>query len=258
MRAGLLSVTYRKLPAEVVIENAAACGLACLEWGGDVHVPPGKMDVARDVARRTRDADLAVSAYGSYYVLGESEAAGLSFASVLETALALGAPVIRVWAGKKGSTDADDAWREIVAADAWRVAELCQREGISIAYEFHGGTLTDTAASARDLLDATDHPAIFTLWQPPAGLGEEECLAGLAAVVGRLSHVHAFHWWPDATHRLPLAEGAARWRRYLSLIRKSGKDPDVLLEFVPGDDPEVLAREAGSLRGLLENPDPVE
>jgi len=257
MRAGLLSVTYRKLAAEAVIEKAAASGLACMEWGGDVHVPHGKIEVARDVARWTRDAGLAVSAYGSYYALGESEAAGLSFASVLESAVALGAPVIRVWPGKKGSADADHAHREKVAADAVRVAELSWRVGISIAYEFHGGTLTDTAASARDLLDATEHPAIFSLWQPPNGLSEEKCLEGLSLVVARLSHVHAFHWWPDASQRLPLAEGAGRWRKYLSLIRESGKDPDVLLEFVPGDDPEILPREAETLRGLLDHPQPV-
>ncbi len=255
MRTGLVSITFRKLSPAALIEKAAACGLTCLEWGGDIHVPPGDLANAREVGRLTRQRNLVVRAYGSYFVLGQSEREGLSFASVLETAIALGAPVIRVWAGKKGSADADEAHRKTIEHEALRLADMAHREGVSIAYEFHGGSLTDTASSARALLDATAHPAIFTLWQPPNGRSEEECLESLSLVVDRLSHVHAFHWWPAAGHRLPLAEGAERWRRYLSLMCESGKNPDVLLEFVPGDDPEILGREAETLRGLLENPD---
>ena len=252
MRAGLVSITFRNLSPAALVEKAVASGLACVEWGGDVHVPHGELDTARAVGCLTRTRGLEVSAYGSYYALGESEQLGLSFTRVLESAVALGAPVIRVWAGKKGSAEADAAYRETVARDALRIADLSQREGVSIAYEFHSGSLTDTASSARALLDATAHPAIFTLWQPPNGRTEEECLEGLELVISRLSHVHAFHWWPDAAHRLPLAEGAARWRRYLSFLRSAGKNPDVLLEFVPGDDPGVLRREAETLCGLLE------
>ena len=62
------------------------------------------MDViAREVRGLTEAAGLTVAAYGSYYKAGHSEAAGLPFPQVLDTALALGAPVIRVWAGPAGS-----------------------------------------------------------------------------------------------------------------------------------------------------------
>jgi len=252
MRAGLVSVTFRKLTAGAIIDKAAECGLTCVEWGGDIHVPHGDLAVAHEVGRLTRARGLEVSAYGSYYKLGESEAQGLSFAKVLESAVALSAPVIRVWPGKKSSADADEAYRKTVECDALRIADLSHRAGVAIAYEFHAGSLTDTAVSARALLDATVHPAIFTLWQPPVGLTEEECLEGLGLVIGRLSHVHAFNWWPDSAHRLPLAGGAVRWERYLSFLRSAGKNPDVLLEFVPGDDPGVLQQEAETLRGWLE------
>lgn len=250
MKPGLVTITFRKLSPQAIVEAASLAGLACLEWGGDVHVPHGDVETARTVGQMTRDHNLEVRAYGSYYALAESEAKGLAFDTVLETAVALGAPCIRVWPGKRGSAVADAAYRQLVADEALRVADQAHARGISIAYEFHGGTLTDTAASARDLLEATRHPGIFTLWQPPVGGTVEENLKGLALVLPRLGHVHAYHWWPDASHRLPLAEGAADWQRYLSAIREGDKSPDVLLEFVPGDDPGVLAREAQTLQEL--------
>lgn len=251
MRAGLVTISFRPLSPENIVTLAAGAGLECLEWGGDVHVPSGDAVAAERVGRLTRDAGLAVAAYGSYYRLGESEAKGLAFEAVLESAVALGAPVIRVWAGEKGSADVDAAGRAAVEADAWRIAEVSQRAGVIIGYEFHGGTLTDTIESTTALLDATEHPAIRSLWQPPVKMPPDECLSGLARVMPRLAHVHAFHWVEGFQDRRPLAEGADRWKRYLGAIRTAGKDPDVLLEFLPNDDPSLLGREAATLRAWL-------
>ena len=252
MRAGLVSVSFRKLTARELVEVAAASGLSCLEWGGDIHVPHGDCDTAREVAKMTRDQGLEVAAYGSYYALGQSESQGLSFAAVLETAKALEAPTIRVWAGRQGSGLADVDYRNAVVADALRVADLAQEAGLSIGYELHANTLTDTMESTRSLLAATEHSGIQCLWQPAVGLSEEECLASLDVVMARISHVHAYYWWPEATDRLPLASGRDGWRRYLARMRAAGRDPDVLLEFVPGDDPAVLGREAATLCELLD------
>lgn len=49
-------------------------------------------------------AGLRVVAYGSYYHVGCQGQEGIpNFEDVLETALELGAPLIRVWAGNTGS-----------------------------------------------------------------------------------------------------------------------------------------------------------
>ncbi len=47
IRAGLCSVTFRALPPERIVALAAAAGLDVIEWGGDVHVPPGRSDTRR-------------------------------------------------------------------------------------------------------------------------------------------------------------------------------------------------------------------
>lgn len=251
MRAGLVSVSFRKLSARDLVDLAAGSGLSCVEWGGDIHVPHGDIAIARDVAKMTADGGLAVSAYGSYYRVGESEAAGLSFQAVLDTAVALGAPTIRVWTGKKASAESDPAYRQAVATDALRVATMAEEAGVIVGYEYHAHTLTDTLESARSLLAATDHPAIQCLWQPAVGLSMEAALATLDVVMPRLCHVHAYYWGETGADRFPLGDGRERWRQYLSRIRAAGHDPDVLLEFVPDDDPAVLPREAATLRELL-------
>ena len=109
IRGGLVSITFRKLNPREIVDLMTRTNLVGIEWGGDVHVPHGEIDVAREVAQMTRDAGLLVAAYGSYYRVGVSEADGLAFERVLESAMALGAPTVRVWAGNRGSADADQA-----------------------------------------------------------------------------------------------------------------------------------------------------
>jgi sugar phosphate isomerase/epimerase len=249
MTPGLVSITFRKLSVSEIARLASQAGLQCVEWGGDIHVPHGDLAAACEAARISADCGLRVSSYGSYLRLGASS--GPSPAEVVETAVALGAPTIRVWAGTMGSAESDEATRTAVIRDALAMADLAHAANTSIAYEFHANTLTDTTESAVRLLQATEHPAIHTFWQPPNGMAIDRSLISLKAVLPRLRNVHAFHWWPDAGHRLPLNEGRDRWIQYLAVIRNAGLNPDVLLEFVRGDDPELLASEAKTLSKLL-------
>ena len=65
-RPGLCSVTFRTLAPESIVALAAECGIAGIEWAGDVHVPPGEVDTARRVRQLTEAAGLSVVSYGSY------------------------------------------------------------------------------------------------------------------------------------------------------------------------------------------------
>lgn len=251
MKPGLLSITFRQCSPQQVIDLCVKNRLQTIEWGGDVHVPHGDLATAAEVGRNTRRHGLDVAAYGSYYKLAASPADGLDFSSVLDTAVALETKAIRVWAGNRGSALADAAFRQEVIDDALRCADLAAAKDIKVCYEYHVHTLTDTLESTCDLLAVTEHPYIKTLWQPPVGASHEECIAGLRRLAPRLHHVHAFHWWPDYSHRHPLREGADRWSAYVAELRSLGCDPDILLEFVVGDDPESLTDDARFLNELL-------
>ena len=149
---GLVSVSFRKLSPREIVELARETNLKAIEWGGDVHVPPGDLARAREVRAMTTDNGLSVLAYGSYVRLGEEEAATLP--RVIETAKALGAPAIRVWAGRRGSAEADDAYRQRVIDQARQFATIAADAGVVVCYEYHVDPLPDTNASAMELLHA--------------------------------------------------------------------------------------------------------
>ncbi len=242
---GLTSVTFRRLTPEAIIARAATAGLGGMEWGGDIHVPPVDLPNARRVGALTRAAGLCVTSYGTYYRLG----GGADFADCLDTAEALGAPMLRLWAGTCGSATVDPATRRAWEYEACRCVELADRRGLTVAFEYHPGTLTDCADSAVSLMRAIDHPACRLYWQPDFSQAPEVLTAGLLSVRPWLEAVHVFYWLPDRTRR-PLAEGISLWRRWASLVPEI-RDKPCLLEFVPADDPDCLSEEAEALRGIL-------
>jgi sugar phosphate isomerase/epimerase len=194
---------------------------------------------------------LAVAAYGSYYRAGWSETNGLPFERVLESAVELGAPTIRVWPGAKGSADVDAAERRAVVDDLRRIATQAARVGVTITTEFHGGTLTDTNESAARLLAEVDAPNLYTGWQPHNGEATGDCVDGLRAVAGRVSNIHVFHWWPTSAERHPLVDGEARWAAFWPVLRALPGERYALLEFVQDDAPEAFLRDAATLRRWL-------
>lgn len=247
---GLVSITFRKLPAEKVAALAKEAGLKWMEWGGDVHCPHGDVETAARVARITREYGLGTAAYGSYYRVGEPETF-LTFEMVLASASALAAPVIRVWAGTKGSADTEPSHRSWIVQELRRIAEQAQGKGIRIALEYHGGTLTDTCDSALKLVEETSHPNVRLLWQPAQGLPADQAARDLRRVLPWLEHLHVFYWWPKG-ERHALKEGMDRWKLYFSVLRDEKRDIPVLLEFVLGDAEEQLRRDAETLRALVQ------
>jgi sugar phosphate isomerase/epimerase len=235
------------------VSLAVRAGLQGIEWGGDVHVPHGDVKRAAEVGRMTGEAGLMIVSYGSYYAAGASQVAGLPFERVLETALALQAPAIRVWAGTKGSAGADAAYRGLVADDLHRIADLAQQAGLVISLEHHSDTLTDTNASAVSLIQEIGHPNVWMYWQPTVGAPLSYGLEGLTGVLHRLSNLHVFHWSRSAQgcERYPLAAGADLWMAYLEVVRRSGRNHSALLEFVRDDSPERLMADAATLVSWL-------
>jgi sugar phosphate isomerase/epimerase len=262
---GICSITLKDKSPHEIVALAVRCGLGSLEWWGGEHVPPGNRLRAQEVACLTREAGLEVASYGSYYRAGCSETEKLSFASILDSAESLGAPTIRVWAGRQNRGDCPAEELRAVLRDSMRIADAAEDRGLTITFEFHGGTLTDSAENARLLAEELQHPAIFFSWQPPHGFTAKESLAGLRALLPRLSTLHAYHWtigaydrnlynererrlvYPDDYHRHPLAEGVDRWQAYLKVVRQDAKPHHVLLEFVHEDCPDQVTKDAATL-----------
>ncbi len=240
---GLVSVSFRAHTPEEIVAAAREAGLACIEWGSDVHVPEGDVRRAEEVRRLCDEADIAVSSYGSYYRLGN----GQDIVPYLESAAALSAPTVRIWAGTKGSAEVSEAERRALVREAREVCRAAEKYRLKIDFEYHPNTLTDDAASAARLAGEVGAENLGLYWQPNYRLTHGENMSALELVLPSVDVLHLFYWLPDGERR-PLAEGRERLADFL----RTAKSRPVLklLEFVPDDDIALLPREAAELRSI--------
>ena len=247
---GAVSATFKKMPLspDEILRLLSDCGLRAVEWSENAHIQPDDPQGASLLRRKTEDAGLRVAAYGSYFRLGENESPERAFAASLKSAVSLGAPLIRIWAGSRGSAEVSDDEFARLAEEAARVADLAERENIRVAFEWHKNTLTDTNVSAERLLRTAAHPNLFTLWQPTVALSPRERVEGIRRIGSQILNVHVYSW-PDGK-RGPL--NAAEWQYYLEAAEGIGGVHCALLEFVRDDSVEQFCSDAQTLIKLLE------
>lgn len=251
--SGLVSITFRKLSLKEIAALVLKAGLDGVEWGGDVHVPHGDLMSAQEALKITEGNGLKTASYGSYYRAGISEEEGLAFSPVLDTAVILKAPVIRVWAGNKDWEAADSDYRKKVIGDLTRIGAVARTADIKISLEFHGGTLTNSNESALALAKELADSNVYFHWQPPLGKSEKYCAEGLKKLLPSVTNVHVFHWTfkNEKTEREPLERGRNIWENYLNILSSSGNNHFAMLEFVKDDDPGQFLNDAGKLIEML-------
>ena len=248
LQTGLVSVTFRPLPPAAVIDLTRQAGLQAIEWGGDVHVAPGELALAREVGAQTRAAGLAVASYGSYLMLGRGEA----FGPVLATAVALQAPSIRLWAGKISSADISAMGRAAMVEELHRAAVAAAAHGVVLSLEHHEGTVADNPESAANLIEAAGLPAVRTHWQPLVAPDEAGQFRSFQRLREHVLHLHVF--WRDAATNawLPLSEGRSFWGKLFREARAAPHVQTALIEFVKDGKPEQLLADALVLREMMD------
>ena len=232
---GLLSVTFRHLPFERIIELTAEAGLDGIEWGSDVHVPPGDLKQAEKIGDATRSAGLINFSYGSYwYADTEPE-------MIAETSAALGARWIRVWAGKLPSAGCPP---EIRRRTVGYLQKICRvSAGLQIAAEWHPNSLTDDAVSAAKLIDEVADERFFCYFQRDWMRDNQRELRIFPRNRIRAVHVQ----YNENRQRFPLSDGMKEWARLLVQIPE---DAPALLEFVRNNSEEQYQADAGVLKQL--------
>lgn len=265
IRPGLCSITFHTLPVGDALALAGAADLEGIEWASKSHVPVGDLPNAERVKTETIEAGLTVTSYGTYYRIGSGE----DFSPLLETALALGAPLIRVWAGERDYAKSSPEDIGHIVDETLRLADLCINADLKIGFEHHDGTLTSRNAGATAFASLVEHPAVRFYWQPLKGFSPEYCLAGLEALKSRLAHVHVFHWTfgsPEANTLDPekceptaetlfmhlLEEGRDLWEGYLRPLANDPTEHWALLEFAKDNSLENFRKDAATLRAIIE------
>lgn len=253
IRSGLVSITFRSLSPEEIIDLVSRGGLDAIEWGGDVHCPHGNTARAEAVRAATENAGLNVSSYGSYYRAGVSGEEGLSHEAVLDSAEALGAPIVRIWGGNVGTAKADDQTWTKVLDDTRRFTRLAAERSIGVSLEYHANTLTDTTEGALRMIRDVNDENLKLYWQPPNDLDYPRQKQGLQAVLPHVTWLHVFCWriQEGTIERRPLAEGRDPWMEFFRILISRPMDRYALIEFVRGDEPEQFLRDARALRQWL-------
>ncbi len=229
---GLCSVTLRACSIEEVVAIAAGAGLECIEWGADVHVPPGDLEAAARAREATRAAGLRVASYGSYW-----RCAG-PFEPVLASARELGAPRVRIWAGDTGSREATPAQRDAIAAAARAAArdDLPWGSSSTAARSPTTSTPRSRSSPARACRATGSRRRTCPTRRRWTGCaGSRTCPPCTSSRGG-----------PGAR-----GCGCASGRSCGARSSRTFTAGDALLEFVPGDDPALVAEEAEACRALL-------
>lgn len=238
-----------------MIERAATAGYDGVEvWGQESHVGDGSAERCESIRSHAADCGVEIGVYGSYLRIGTDEF-GERVTHELDVAERLGADVIRVWAGNTDYEDrSSDEW-DAAVEDLGELTASAAERGVAVTVEKHGGSLTNSAAGARRLIEAVDGDACGLNWQPSFSQSADEILAearDLAPLSNNL-HVQAVPR-PGTAERCPLDEAHFDLPEILSAFERDGFDGWIDVEFVTDSLPyeAAIGRDLEYLRSILD------
>ena len=243
-RCGLVSVSFRSLSPEAVIQAASAAGLFSIEWGSDVHAPCDDFERLAEIVSLQSTYGIRCCSYGTYFRLGVTPMEELP--KYIKAAKQLGTNILRLWFGDKAAEEYSEEQRPALFDACREAAALAEREQVILCMECHIKSYTQTKEGALELMRAVGSPAFRMYWQPNQFREIEENLAYARLLRDYIIHIHVFQW--KEKNRFPLSDGMEEWKCYLKEI--SGEH-DLLLEFMPDDDVRSLPAEAATLRKLI-------
>ena len=250
---GLTSVTFRNLSCAEVIASCKKAGLKCIEWGSDVHVPPDDTTNAEAVRRATQEAGLYVSSYGSYYWLGTEGQDPACFRAYAEAALALGAPLIRVWAGHTSfDRTAREAYEKLIEETRF-LCDMASEYGLTVAFEYHDHTLNDTGEHALILVRDVAQENFGVYFQYDSSVTIEENIWSLRLMLPYVKMIHVAY--NDEAHNpffLDEGRGEELWHGVIREVKNAGCGADFLFEFLKEQSEEGLMRQTGVMKRLME------
>lgn len=241
-RLGFTTVTFRQKSIPEIIETARKNEIRYIEWGADVHAKDE--DSARLIRSLCDEHGIKSISLGSYYRVGDGDME--AFERDCRIGKIIGAGRIRVWLGRKGSAATDDCERAKMADEVRRMANIAKAHGMTVAFEFHRKTLTDTGESCAAFLDGTGGKAA-TYWQPFFEGNDNE---NLDAVLNYISAVHVFSWDAEC-RRFPLEQKEAEWRAFIEKIKSAHESMDFIIEFVRDDSEKQFSEDVRTLKSWI-------
>lgn len=242
---GLVSISFRSASVEELIKAVKDAGLACIEWGSDVHAPCNDTEKLQRIAKLQKENNIFCSSYGTYFRLGNNFPD--EFIDYINASDILETDILRIWCGVKDSNLYTVEEKNKLIYDAKYIADLAAKSGKTICLECHNNTLTDTIESALEIINAVNSESFKMYWQPNQLHDFEWNINYARSIAPYAKHIHVFNW--SATTRFPLKDAVEIWKEYLNCF--SGERV-LLLEFMPDDKLSSLQQEADALKLITE------
>ena len=267
-RVGICSIVFKDRSAVQALRAIAAAGADSVElWGQPPHLPcPVDEGWCADLRGQAGELGLSFCALGSYYRPGRHPSYGgrpVTKENQIAAARALGAPIVRIWAGSARYQATAPAARERLYAEIRDFADAARDAGIRVVLERHSGTLTEGWEAPLTVLQEIGHPAVALNYQMVYPAPREELAARAVADYRRLlphsRHAHLQNYAPAAGDRPPrtlIADGVVDYGRLGAAARQCGYDGAFMIEF-PADErggmsvEEALRADVAGVRRLL-------
>lgn len=261
-RLGFCSISALDRPLAEAARVAADCGLDGLEVTARApHLDDAaSLEAVREAGRSVRDVGLEVLAYGSY--LGHATARDAAAVErEVSRAVALGAPLLRVWA--ESDPEAHDRGFAAQVSLLQATCDAACKHGIGVVVERHVGSFADTPEQIERLFQAVARDELALNYQvldflPPDRVDAQPDDARRLVPLAR--YLHLKNYQPNPQAGGPLAPGGSLeggvldYRALLEAVFAAGYDGPMTIEFVswePRPLEEKLAADVAYLRGLL-------
>lgn len=246
MKIGMTSLTLREESIENVIKYAKEAGISGIEWGvSEKHASIEDDSFIERIKTESQKNGIEIFSLGSYCNMTDKADCDRT----LEVAVKLGAPVIRLWAGRKSIEECDDEYKNTVIENSVYMAEKAGELNIKLGFEYHSYTLTETADSAVELIKEINQSNVGLYWQPDGNLSVEENIKDRNKVLPFLvGNIHIQNYSETKGYML-LEEISDRISKYFEDIKD--KDYNVMIEFVKDSLPENVIKDAVTLKKLI-------
>ena len=245
MKLGMVSVTFRNKDIPTVFEYAKTAGIEGIGWSvGENHILIGDTERTSLIKKLSVENSIEIFSLASYCYMYDFD----ECVKTLETARELSAPVIRIWAGRKGSAVCSAEEYDLIVENTVKMARLAKVHSITLAFEYHPNTLTDSADGAVELIQRINCDNVGLYWQVRPDISfEENRTAFLKISPYLLGNIHLSNY-DEATGYRPLEEILPDLCGY---FKDADKEYNLMIEFVKGGTLNSLIADASTVRKVI-------
>lgn len=241
---GLVSVSFRSLSTDEILDLMTENNLKYVEWGSDVHAPIDDEEKLKAISIAQKNKGIVCSSYGTYFRIGVNKTEEIY--DYIRAAKILGTNILRLWCSDKSASVFSDEDKNNLFEECRTLSKIAEKEGVVLCMECHNNTFTDDAQSALSLMENVASESFRMYYQPNQYKTEEENIHYAKIIAPYTVNIHVFNW--KGKDKFPLNDGVEIWKEYLSHF---DGDKKLLLEFMPDGKAETLKSETKALEKIM-------